>query len=287
MPANSLPRRIIKKLLAPLLPDSAYSRLQAVAMARDIRDRTWWEPEIELAELTLRDGDSAIDIGANFGLWAYYLAKAAGPSGKVYAFEPLSFTAQTFEHVSKQLGFDKNVELFRKGAAENVGKVEFTVPVTDTGAISAGLAHVVGRDDRRPGQETWAAYTKTKSVMCDVVSIDEQLANIERLQLLKCDIEGADLFAMKGARRTLEKHKPVVVIEVNSFFLEGFGLSNADLRSFFDGLGYRCFHYDDDGTLMPASLDGAVDDNYVFVHPENDARVRHRYASQRELADSG
>ena len=286
MPANSLPRRIIKKLLAPLLPDSAYSRLQAVAMVRDIKDRTWWEPEIELAKLTLREGDSAIDIGANFGLWAYYLAQAVGRSGRVYAFEPLEFTAQTFDHVSRQLGFDKTVQLFRKGAAEKAGKVEFTVPVTDTGAISAGLVHVVGRDDRRPGQEKWARYSKTKSVMCDVVSIDEQLPNLERLQLLKCDIEGADLFAMKGARRTLEKHKPVVVIEANTFYLEGFGLTNADLLGFFEGLGYRCFHYDDDGTLTPASLDGPVDDNYVFVHPDNDERVRERYASNRELVSA-
>jgi FkbM family methyltransferase len=274
MAANSLPRRAVKKLLAPVLTEGTYSILQAIAMGWDLKRKTWWEPELELIDRVCREGDTAIDIGANFGLWAYWMSRAVGKSGKVWSFEPIPFTARTFRHIARALRFDSNVELVDKGVGDKAGKLTFTVPVTDTGAISAGLVHMKGRNDARPGKETHAKFQKTKDVECEVVVLDDFLPNIERLSLLKCDIEGADLFAMRGARKTLAKHKPVVVIEITPWFLEGFGIGVADVVGFFEELGYRCYRYDEGGRLIPTPTDAIVEDNWVFVHPENAARVR-------------
>ena len=274
MASNSLPRRMVKKLLAPLLGEATYSVIQAVAMGWDIKRRAWWEPELELVDRVVRDGDSAIDIGANFGVWAYYLSRAVGPTGKVYSFEPIPFTAKTFRLIARGLGFDKNVELVEKGCGEERGVVSFTVPVMETGAISAGLVHMTGRNDSRPGRETHARFPQTRSIECEVVTIDDYLPGLERLSLLKCDVEGADLYALRGARRTLEEHKPVVIVEITPWFLEGFGLSVADVTGFFDELGYRCYRYDDGGRLVPTPKDAIVEDNWIFVHPANDRRVR-------------
>jgi FkbM family methyltransferase len=265
---------VVKKLLAPVLGERAYSVIQAVAMGWDLKRGAWWEPELELIPRVMREGDTAIDIGANFGLWAYYLSRAAGRSGKVYSFEPIPFTARTFRLIARALRFDDNVELVDKGCGETNGMVTFTVPVMETGAISAGLVHMQGRNDSRPGKEKHARFPKTKDVECEVVTIDDHLPSIERLSLLKCDVEGADLYALRGARKTLEKHKPVVIVEITPWFLEGFGLSVGDVVAFFDELGYRCYRYDDGGRLVPTPTDAIVEDNWVFVHPDNDARVR-------------
>src|SRR6476469_1137711 len=96
MAANSLPRRVIKKLLAPVLGERSYAVFQALAMGWDIRSGSWTEPELELIPLAVRPGDTVLDIGANFGLYAYHMGRAVGPSGKVYCFEPIPFTATTF-----------------------------------------------------------------------------------------------------------------------------------------------------------------------------------------------
>jgi FkbM family methyltransferase len=233
-----------------------------------------WEPEIELAERVVREGDTAIDIGANFGLWAYHLSKAVGPRGRVYSFEPIPFTAKTFRMIARALDFKDNVELVEKGVGESNGKVAFTVPVMDTGAISAGLVHMRGRDDSRAGREKHAPFPNTKDIECEVVTIDDFLPNIERLSLVKCDVEGADLYAMRGAKKTLEKHKPIVIVEITPWFLEGFGLTVADVVAFFEGLGYHCYKYDDGGRLVPTTAEAIVEDNWVFVHPDNASRVR-------------
>jgi FkbM family methyltransferase len=288
MAANSLPRRVVKKLLAPMLGERTYSVLQAVAMGWDIRRGAWYEPELELLPLAVRAGETAIDIGANFGLYAYHLSRAVGPTGKVWSFEPIPFTARTFRLIARGLRFGDNVQLVAKGCGEKSGQVSFTVPVMETGAISAGLVHM-GRNDDRPGKERHAKY-KTKDVVCDVVTLDEYLADARDVSFIKCDIEGADLYAMRGARKMLEKHHPTVVIEITPWYLEGFGLKVEDVTGFFESLGYRCYRYDN-GTpygkyvrqtdpnakrrLVPALAKDIVEDNWIFIHPSR----RDRFAS--------
>ena len=102
--------------------------------------------------------------------------------------------------------------------------------------------------------------------------LDDELADAERIALLKCDIEGADLFAMRGARGLLEKHRPLVVIEIDSWYLQGFGLSVKDITDFFAGLGYRSYRYDG-SSLNPTGDKEDDENNWVFVHPDAAERL--------------
>lgn len=283
MAANSLPRRIVKRVLAPLLNDGSYAVLQAMAMGWDIRAGSWFEPELELLPLGIKPGETVLDIGANFGLYAFHMAKAVGPRGAVYSFEPLPFTQRTFSLIAKGLRFGSQVKLVPSGCAEHAGKVTFTVPVTSTGAISAGLVHM-GRRDDRDGKEKYVTTPRTKEVECTVVSVDEHLPGLENVSFIKCDIEGADLFAMRGAVKTIEANHPTVVIEITPWYLQGFGLSVDDVYAFFADRGYRCFRYDNGSAygkggpatkwpqLTEVAARDIVEDNWVFVHPERASR---------------
>lgn len=287
MAGNSLPRRIAKRLLAPVLNEGTYSVLQAIAMGWDIRRGAWYEAELELLPLAVRRGESAIDIGANFGLYAYHLSRAVGPQGKVWSFEPIPFTARTFKIIQRALGFGSNVELVAKGCGESTGRVTFTVPVMSTGAISAGLVHM-GRNDDRPGKQKHADY-QTREVECDVVALDDLLSGAREVSLVKCDIEGADLFAMRGARKLLERNRPTVIIEITPWYLEGFGISVHDVLGFFESLGYQCYRYDNGSPvgsykkhdtdpsrrrLVPTRAEDVYEDNWVFIHPDRLDRFR-------------
>jgi len=278
MSADSPLRRVLKSLLAPILNETTYSHIQAVAKARDIANGSWIEPEIDLCQLVLREGDTAVDIGANFGLWSYHMSRAVGRSGKVHAFEPVPFTATTFGKVMRKLGVAHNVELRQAGCGEKAGKIEFTVPVSESGAIISGLVHMK-RDDARPGKEDHLPYGKTRTIRCPVIKLDDELASAQRISLLKCDIEGADLFAMRGAKTLLEKHKPVVVIEVDSWYLQGFGLTVKDVTDFFTRLGYRSYRYDG-SSLTPTGEIEDDENNWVFAHPANSERLASIMPSQ-------
>lgn len=274
MPANSAVRRVAKGVLHTFLGDSSYKYFQAFSKAMDIRNGSWSEPELDLIPVAVRPGETALDLGANFGLYSYHLSRALGDSGRIYAFEPVPFTYDTLRLVAKILRF-KNVSLIAKGCSEQAGRVSFEVPVQASGAFAAGQAYIAGRRDNRAGKETQVRWSGTKQVSCEVISLDTFLPEIEDLSLIKCDIEGAELFAFRGAKEMIGKHLPTVICEINPWFLEGFGVRLDELTSFFSGRGYGLYRYSfakRQGKLSLVEEADIVEDNYVFIHPQRLSR---------------
>ena len=272
MPADSIRRRILKRVFFPLLNERAYRFAQCLAKAWDIHNGNWSEPELELIPFAVEKGESVIDIGANYGLYCYHLSRAVGKSGKVYAFEPVPFTYKTCKLVSRVLRFE-NVEIVQKGCSERTEKVAFTVPIQESGPISAGLSHLSGRNDQRRGKELFSQYDNTREILCDVVALDDYLPDLTNISFVKCDIEGADIFALRGAAKLIENNFPTVLCEINPWFLEGFGVNPLDFDDLFHKNGYIMYHYDiTDGKKFLQSvtvneLGTLKTHNYVFIHP--------------------
>lgn len=272
MGANSAARRLVKTALYPVLNEHTYVYLQALAKAWDIRSGKWSEPELELLPRAVRPGETALDVGANYGLYSHHLSRLGGV--RVYAFEPVPFTFRTLRMVARLLRF-RGVELVEKGCSDRAGRVTFTVPVQASGAVAAGQAYIGGRDDTREGREGQVRWAGTRDVTAEVVALDEFLPEDARVTLFKCDIEGAELLAFRGAARTIGRDLPTVICEINPWFLEGFQLRLEDLLGFFEERGYRLYHYRDEGgggRLREVAASEVVEDNYVFVHPSRRER---------------
>lgn len=273
MAANSFFRRALKKLLFPLLAQRNYCFIQAAAKAWDIRTGGWSEPELHLIPLAVRPGDTALDIGANYGLYCHGLSHAVGKKGKVYAFEPVPFTAQTLGLVSKILRLE-NVEIIPKGCSDHPGKVSFTLPVQGSGPLSTGQAHMGNRNNERQGKQIHFPYSKTDEVLCEVVVLDDFLPALKNLSFIKCDIEGAELMAFRGAENLIQRNLPTVLCEINPWFLEGFQIGLAELLDFFFKKGYQIYHYEEakgKEILREVGLKEVVEDNYLFIHPSREA----------------
>jgi FkbM family methyltransferase len=268
MAANSALRRAVKATLRPLLNDTTYSYLQGVAQALDIVRGKWYEPELDLISLAVSPGDDVLDLGANYGLYTYHLSRAVGARGRVYAFEPVPFTHRTLAVVVRLLGL-RNVTIVPKGCSDAGGTVTFRLPVQASGAPGAGQAHIGTRNDERPGADTQVRWDRTVLVQCEMVALDEYLPPLAKLSLIKCDIEGAELLAFRGAMRVIDQHRPCVICEINPWFLDGFGLRLEELVGFFSDRGYRLYRYASERRLAAiSSLADVVEDNYVFIHPD-------------------
>jgi FkbM family methyltransferase len=269
MPANSAARRLLKQALFPILNGRAYQYVQGASKAWDTRAGNWSEPELDLIPFAVRKGDTVLDLGANFGMYAYHLSRAVGPTGRVYAFEPVPSTFSALRVATRLLRL-RNVELIEKGCSETNGEITFTVPLQSSGALSAGQAYIGGRNDERAGKEGQVRWQGTQDVVCQVVALDDYLPPVEELSLIKCDIEGAELFAFRGAAQLIKKHRPSIICEINPWFLEGFGLELDDLTRFFLDQDYNLYHYRVNNChrqLRPVRLEDIIEDNYVFIHP--------------------
>jgi FkbM family methyltransferase len=158
-----------------------------------------------------------------------------------------------------------NVEIVGRGFSDVAGMVTFVLPLQASGAINAGLAHAAGRGgDSDPSQ-----YVEVEVEMVRLDDLDVQ----GDVSFLKCDIEGAELAALRGGEDLLRRHAPTLLLEVDPAFLSGYGLSPADVFGYLGGLGYGPPHRWHDGRLREAS--GAeVVGNLVLPHERRESRLR-------------
>jgi len=153
-----------------------------------------------LAE-ALRPGHVFFDIGANVGFFSLVAARLVGPSGCVYAFEPVARIARCVEAhaVRNRYPWIHVVE-----AA--VGDVPGTAPLF--------LSEHPGGATLSPGD----AEDTSASVSISVVSIDSLVATgaVPAPDVVKIDVEGAELDVLRGMVETLDRVRPVVVCEVDA-----------------------------------------------------------------------
>lgn len=275
---KSLTRKILKPIFFRILGKKGYFRLQVKAKIKDIEQRLVEEDEMVLLPHFVKAGDEVLDIGANYAYYTVRLADLVGEKGHVYAFEPIPFTFNVAnEIVSGHYGL-KNATVFHKGVGDETKQVVFEVPRQDFGAISAGQAHITGRDNTVSGMERLYQFKSHEKVTCDVVDIDSFLPDLDRLSFVKIDIEGAELHALKGMRRTLEQFLPVILIEIVPTFLNAFGIGEHELTDFFGTLGYDFYLFDpQDGKLHRAGTP-LIERNYLMIHPSKAGALTHLIA---------
>lgn len=234
-------RRLIKSVLARVVPSSVYYSINAVVAARDIAKGRRWEAELDSLAHYVHPGDMVVDVGANHGLYAYALSKLVGPTGLVHAFEPMPPNLRILRHTVGSLKLS-NVEIHPVACGEQTGTTTFCIPVS-----------------RGVPQLGWARQgTEGKMFSCKVVCLDEVIR--DKITFLKCDIEGAELFALRGASRILESWHPAILLEAENHTAQ-FGYQEQVIFDFLRSIGYRVLK----GNLEPCER-FSEPGNYFFLH---------------------
>ena len=164
----------------------------------------------------VHDDSVCVDIGANIGLYTLAMA-ALARRGRVWAFEPAPGSYEFLERNIAVNGLD-NVEAFNLAVAATSGTVDFH----DIPFFTAGSFTVEG-DSFLTSEVLGSSFFRAPSVTLDEFVADHGLRSVD---FVKIDVEGGELSVLEGAVGTLDRHRPVVVLEFNSF---GFSLHNAVL----------------------------------------------------------
>jgi FkbM family methyltransferase len=150
----------------------------------------------------LKSGMVFYDLGANLGFFTLIGARSVGASGKVFAFEPDPELCQRLSENVTRNGFS-NVEIVQAAVCSTSGSTAFTradpqaSPDRGVGRIGTGL----------PGSSIIRVRT---------VTLDDFVRHAEPPDVVKCDVEGAEIEALEGARLMLERHRPLILCEVHS-----------------------------------------------------------------------
>lgn len=200
-----------------------------------LEQEDWFEEEIRFVRKFVQPGMRAIDIGANFGVYSLSIARAAGPTGQVVAFEPGAGC----------------VACLHKSIARN-GFAHMTVQACAVGAASGRARLSVTAPELRTIVETPADASSDE---VPVVSLDDMFGDRPpgSVDFVKLDVEGAESDVVRGGARFFAAQAPLILTEVKQTTYE-FGHVRL-----LQEMGYRPYRYVESlQALVPAT---AVDLN--------------------------
>ncbi|MGB0034747.1 MAG: FkbM family methyltransferase [Candidatus Acidiferrales bacterium] len=165
----------------------------------------------------LRPGMIFYDLGANIGLFSLLAARLVGKSGKVFSFEPDAQIAERLRRNASRNGF-ANVEIVEAGIWSASGNMSFIV--ADSSSPDRGIGRLATSENEASGELT----------RC--VALDDFIRTAPAPDAIKCDVEGAEVEAIRGAEQLLKTRRPWIVCEMHS------AANDQALRSYLAYLGY-------------------------------------------------
>ena len=175
--------------------------------------------EIEFLKSISRPGMNTLDIGAHRGVTTVALAKSVGPTGYVYAFEPVpEYCDAARENLSKNSV--ENAEVFDLALGDRKERLRFHKRGGSSGIV--------------PGEDAQVLTVEATTVADFLVQ-----RNLEKIDVLCMDCEGSELRVLRGAGSLLREQAPLIFCEIHHDFLKSMGESAGDLAAYLEDFGYR------------------------------------------------
>ena len=166
-------------------------------------------------------GSVCVDVGAHRGRHTFPMAACVGPSGRIYAFEPLPDIRAMLVQSVASAGLRGVIDVSAFALADFAGRATFVV--AERALEESGLR------ERR-----YNVPTTTHQIEVDVARMDDALpSDLTALRYIKIDCEGAEWSVLQGAARTIATFRPFVSFEFGEAAYGAYGTNPADVHRFF------------------------------------------------------
>jgi len=223
--------------------DPVYFRLELILRR--------YEPEtVAFFRQHIKPGMTVLDIGAHIGYYTRLFSQLVGPLGTVIAFEPHPIH---FQYLQMNCGDAGNVILVNKAVGDQSRTVTLYDALPESGGVSIGLC-------REKREYVWSkmAHELSKrsreglpirTFTAEMVPLDEALGQmgITCFDVMKIDIEGAEVMALSGAKQLLASSNGFIVFELAPTNLRELGTSPYNLLHLLQHHGFTKIGIIEDG----------------------------------------
>jgi FkbM family methyltransferase len=155
-----------------------------------------YEPfEVSVVQRLLRPGDCFIDVGAHIGYYTVIAARAVGPGGRVYAFEPAP----------------RNFELLVRNVDVNIYQDRVTASCCAIGAESGSCRLYLNEDNQGDHRILANGHQRRSAIDVPLQTLDESIDEGVAVNLIKMDIQGAEFLALSGMSRLLSENADLAI----------------------------------------------------------------------------
>jgi FkbM family methyltransferase len=198
----------------------------------------WEKSTIAFINKNLKHEDIVIEVGANIGAHSLLIGKLVGEKGRLIAIEPTEYALRKL---------NRNISL-----NEDISNITVIDKIISD-------AQYKGKDIFN---SDWS--TKNSQSPCSIEfnsSTVDKVAEeclLQKVDMLKIDVDGYDFKVLKGAKKTIERFKPIIFVELCEYTLNEKGDSISDIFSYLNSFGYQCFSESDNREIK-------VDEVLAFV----------------------
>jgi FkbM family methyltransferase len=204
-----------------------------------------------------------IDVGANVGWYSLHLARGlAATGGRVYAMEPVP---DTFRALTRNIELNALQDVIvptNAGFGSEARMISFFVPAF-TGSVAASQRQLF------PGEAN-------REIVCRLTTLDDFVEEhgIARVDLIKADVEGAEIDVLRGARRTLARDRPILFLEMLRKWAAAFDYHPDDIIALLREHGYRCYSMQGQTLREFEQITEEVGEtNFFFLQPAHHAAL--------------
>lgn len=195
----------------------------------------------ELLRFNLRRGYTFLDVGAHVGLMSLQAltGRALGYFGQVVAVEA---DPDLYELLKLNLEQYPNARTVFGAASDEGGELVLHRSHRNSGENSALPAYV-----------EHSGFT-SHPVTVPAFRLDEVLADLEALDVVKIDVEAAEVSVVRGMEGLIEKFHPLIILEWSETHIEGTGQDPDELKDYYRSLGYRVEQIPGELVLVPRDV---------------------------------
>jgi FkbM family methyltransferase len=204
--------------------------------------------EKRLLEILFCEGGCFIDVGANHGIFTLNAAYIGGDHSLIYAFEPQPRPFEALSRSKSINGFDQ-ILAFNIALGNKEGTVDFYIPRRAFSGVGSLVKDHVGR------------FSASYPIKIKMTTLDRILATqeLDRVDLVKVDVEGWEYYVLEGAYTTLTTYKPFLWFEMSPSAQQLVGKDQEDLFALLQSYGYRHFYNVSEITYGIKNKVGTVD----------------------------
>jgi FkbM family methyltransferase len=224
---------------------------QRVAPIETLNFREYEPEEMRVTSLLVRDGDTILDIGANIGWFSLSLAREKNDL-RIHAFEPVKPTYENLVANIKLNGV-KTITPHNIGLSNKEEVTEFYYYEAGSGNASKRLMD--------PSRENLKIHCKLEP-MDQVI----QREGLNRVDFIKCDVEGAEYFTFQGGFDTIKVFKPIIFTEMLRKWAKKYDYHPNDIINFLAKLEYNCFFVERGKLVRLSQVDDTTEaTNFFFL----------------------
>lgn len=203
--------------------------------------------------------DTIVDIGANLGYFSKTFSRLV-PQGKLVSIEPVK---PFFDTLSYFIGSKPNVTIHNCALGNEEGTITMVMPESN-GMIRTGLPHIASSEEEKQAHKTHEVALLKGSKL---------LGELDKIDYIKCDIEGYEVVVFNELKSVIEKQLPTVQIEIGPE-------NEKEMIAYFTELGYIQYGIakfkivkENAGTQMEQG-------DFLFVHSSNSTSFEEKMKSK-------